>query len=1050
MQPFEKADDEPGGVLTGVLRYYRIYILAVAGLLIGGIWAFVTLPRTEDPEFDVRDVQAVTLWPGVDAAKIEELVTRPLEEAIDELDHIALTWSTSSAGISMILVRIADEADVAEVTAEIEDRIEDAAGDLPAGTHAPELLTFNPAAIPVVLASLQGPEEEEDYHRLEALAEKLKAELTAIDVVSRVEIEGMPERRILVLVDNQRLSQYRIPLTRIRDLLGLENAGIPGGKLDVGRRRYLLDNPNEYGSLEEIEATVIGSFAGSLIRLRDVARVVDGFADRRYAVRTNQRPALLVAVKKKARTNTVAVARKIRDAIERFRDRLDAGYEITVINDRGASVGGMLSNLGWNALGGGVIVILMVTWFLGVRQATVVSISIPLSVLIAFILMRVMAIDIHQVSIFGLVLALGMLVDSALVVVENIALHLEQGEPLFAAVTSGVGEVRTPVGSSVLTTVAAFVPLLFLSGVVGTFIYSLPMTLIFSMIGSLIVALTVVPLLCYALWRTFPPRVLAPEGRPRIVGFYLEIAKAALRNRFFTLSVAVAAFVLSVLAIPYLGLQFFPKAEKKIFLVNLRLPRDANMEATDLITAQVEEILAREAAVHDFTANIGKGSPRIYYNEVRELEIPSYAQMVVNLRKDFDGSVEAWIEGLKTRLRQVSGASVEPKILEQGPVTGAAIQIRVRGDDLATLARLGGEIRARIADVPGVTDLRDTLGEKIPHLVLGLDKQKAALLGVDTFSFASTVNMALNGQPATMYRQEDDEVPVVVRLDPQSIREVSDLNLLYLPSRDGNMVPFAELATVAEQGDFAQIARREGRRMVNVECDVSGRLVADVAADIERRLAEFELPPDYELEIGGESEEREESFAGLGQAMLLALLLIYGILAIQFNSFVQPFVILLTVPFGIIGAVAGLAITGKPFGFMAFIGIVSLIGILINDSIVLTDFANFLQRVQGKRMYESLLLAGERRFRPVILTSVTTIAGMTPLAIWGGTLWSPLACALIFGLAGATVLILVVLPVIYSVLVGQKEKDRSFKVWSRVRQRLLRGESIPGAGRVSR
>ncbi len=465
-----------------------------------------------------------------------------------------------------------------------------------------------------------------------------------------------------------------------------------------------------------------------------------------------------------------------------------------------------------------------------------------------------------------------------------------------------------------------------------------------------------------------------------------------------------------------------------------------NFETTRLVTEQVEEVLSQERTIRDFTANIGKGSPRIYYNEIRENEDAGFAQIVVNLREDFSESVEDYVGELQEKLRQISGATVEAKVLEQGPGTGSAIQIRVSGNDLDRLADLALEIRRRIEDVPGVTDLRDTLGQKIPRLVLDFDKQKAALLGVDSFTFASTVFMALNGQTASRYRDGEDEVPIVVRLNKDSVQEVSDLGRLYLPSRFDTMVPFGEAATVAEEDHFFRIGRRDGRRLVVVECDVSGRLANDVLTDIRARLADLTLPPSYGLEYGGENEEREESFAGLGQALVLAFLLIYAVLALQFNSFIQPFVILFTVPFGVIGAVVGLTVTGNPFGFMAFIGIVSLTGIIINDSIVLTDYANYLQRVEGKGMYQSLLEAGERRFRPVILTSITTIGGMTPLAIWGGSLWSPLASALIFGLAFATVLILVVLPVIYSLLVRQQERQRAYQLGPRLWERLFSKE----------
>ncbi len=1020
-------------------------ILAVAGLLIGGLWAFVSLPRTEDPEFDPHDVEIVALWPGASAGKVEELLTRPLEEAIGELEDIERVASRSQGGVSALVVRIASGGDPTAVGEAIEERLEDARAGLPAGVVGPELHTFNTAGIPVVLASLQGPTPA-DYRRLESRARALERQLEAIDAVSRVDLEGLPERRIQVLADAERLAEYGLPLRRIAEVLRAENAGVPGGQLDVGRRRYLLENPGELRSLEEIEDTVIGSVGDSVILLRDVARVVDGFADPRYLVRTVGRPAVLLAIGKKPRTNTVTVAAKVRHRLGELARSLPAGYTLTVINDRGASVDSLLGNLGANALGGAVIVMLAVTLFLGLRQALVVSISIPLSVLIAFLLMRVTGVGLHQVSIFGLVLALGMLVDSALVMVESIALRFtsrpapgtpEPGEGLFAAVTAGVAEVRAPVVSSVVTTVVAFVPLLFLGGVVGDFVYALPMALIFAMAGSLVVALTVVPLLCYALWRSFPPPAEPAAGGPeRALQMYRETAKWALRHRALTLGLAVAAFALAVASIPRLGLQFFPKAEKNLFLINVRLDEGANLAATDLIATRVEEVLAAEPAVAAFTVNLGKGSPRFYYNEVRANESPNYAEVLVSLKPGLE--VGAYVEDLKPRLRRISGAAVEPRTLEQGPLIGAAVEVRLRGDDLETLAALAQQVRQRIAGVPGVTDLRDSMGERSPRLVLALDKRKAGLLGVDSGTFSANLRAAVAGETATLLRLGDDEVPVVVRLD--GITELSDVERLHLPSRFGRMVPFAELATIEEREDFARISRRDGKRLVSVECGAGGRLAAEVAADVERRLADLELPSGYDLEVGGEKESREESFAGLGRAMALALLAIYVVLAIQFNSFVQPFVILLTVPFGVVGAVAGLWLTGHPFGFMAFVGIVSLTGILINDSIVLTDFTNYLQRARGERKYASLLAAGERRFRPVILTSVTTIAGMTPLAIWGGSLWSPLACALIFGLAGATVLILIVLPVIYSLLVRSSEQHRAHALWSRLRRRLLRRE----------
>jgi multidrug efflux pump subunit AcrB len=555
----------------------------------------------------------------------------------------------------------------------------------------------------------------------------------------------------------------------------------------------------------------------------------------------------------------------------------------------------------------------------------------------------------------------------------------------------------------------------------------MPLAVIYALSGSLLVAFTVIPLLCYTLWRRFPPPPENMGGTSRALDAYTEVVKWALRNRWLTLVLAFAVFGLSLMTIPVLGLQLFPKAEKSLFLINIRLPGEANLGATSLISERVEEVLAAEPGIRDFTVNIGKGSPMIYYNVERERERTNFAQVLVNLE---GGNADTFADELAPKLQRIAGATVVPKVLEQGPVGGAAIQVRITGPDLNVLSRLAQAIQGRIADVPGIADLRDTLGDTTPRLVLDLDRRQAALLGVDSFSLSRTVLMALNGEVATHFRGGDEEIPVVVRLDRRSVAETSSLERLYLPSNEGTVLPLTELATIREEQGFTTILHRDGRRLVTVEADASGRLADEVLGDVRTRLDDFVLPDGYSIAFGGEEEERRASFAGLWEALLLALLLIYALLAIQFNSFVQPIVILLTVPLGLTGAIAGLLITGNPFGLMAFIGVVSLTGIIINDSIVLTDFANYLQRVEGQRRLEALLGAGRLRFRPVVLTSVTTIGGLTPLAIWGGSLWSPLACAVIFGLIGATVLILIVLPVIYSVLVRTGEADREFRFWN--------------------
>lgn len=1018
-------------LISGVLRYYRVSILVVVGLIVSGLWSLVTLPRSEDPEFDIFDARVVVVFPGADPETVESLVARPIEDAVLALDETENVQSTSNAGLVMVAITLRPEVTPADAVQTIRETVDELRPDLPDGIQEPIVMGFTTADIPTVLLAVSGID---DLRALNGWASRVRDELEEVQGVARVDLDGLPERRILVDVDNTRLAQLRIPLARIAEALRLENAAIPGGTMDVGSTRYLLDNGNEYRNLEQIRDTVISRFGDSLILLRDVAEVRDAAEDPYYLVRHDGEPALLLAVVKRPGSNTVVVANKVAKAIERIRPSMPEGLDLTVLNDRGESVSDLLGGLGWNAIGGGVIVVFMVSFFLGRRQGFVVTVSIPLSVLLAFTLMRLTGIDLNQVSIFGLVLALGMLVDSSLVVVENIGRHFEAGHGLRQAVIAGVDEVKTPVLASTLTTVAAFVPMLGLEGNMGAFIASLPLSVIYALCGSLLVALTVIPLLCYTLWKYFPPAAGDHEESSRALETYTEIVKWALRHRPTTILVAMALFVLTLATIPVLGFQLFPKAEKTFFFVNIRLAGGANLATTDAIAAQVEDLLAERSEVRSFTTNIGKGSPLVYYNVIRERRKTNFAQILVRLKEE---NSETFAARFGSELETIAGASVETKIFEQGPVGAAPIQIRILGPDMTTLAGLGRDIRDRMTELEGLSDVRDSLGETSPRLILDLDRHKAALLGVDGYTFSQTVLAALNGAEATLFRTSDDEVPVVVRLDRASLGEISSLGGLYLPTRDGSVVPFSEIADAHVDQGWAEITRRDGRRAVVITAEVSGRLPSDVLAEIQASIADLDLPDGYDLEYGGEHEERQKAFAGLWQAMILALLAIYALLAIQFNSFVQPLVILLTVPLGFTGAIIGLLLTGNPFGLMAFIGMISLTGIIINDSIVLADFANYLQRVEGKRRLEALIEAGRLRFRPVMLTSVTTIGGLTPLAIWGGTLWSPLACAVIFGLLGATVLILIVLPVIYSVLVGAAEGRRSFHAWEVIGRRML-------------
>jgi multidrug efflux pump subunit AcrB len=1023
-------------IAANVIQYYRVWILLIVAVLIYSIYGFVKLPRSEDPEIDTVDIRVTTVYPGASASKVTDLVTKPLEEAIERADGVRKITAQTSNGLSFFKVKLFNDADPQEGLASIEEQIDSVQDQLPEGALEPAVLLLNTGKIPINIIALTGPD---DYRLLDEWSQALSDEISRIDEIASVEVNGLPEREIRVQVDNDRLAQYRIPLLHVANVLGRENAGVPGGKLDVASRRLVLKSPNDYRSVQDVAATVISAGEGSIVHLADVATVDDGYAEPRYRFRTNGRNAVLVQATKRGDTNNVLVARQVREAVERLRPNLPPGLEMHIVSDRGASVEAMLSDLGWNALQGGVAVIITVTLFLGFFQAMVVSITIPFSILVAFLLMKLTGYQLNGFSIFGLVLALGLIVDGALCFVENIGRRLEEGDPLFEAIAEGVHQIQSPVLSSTLTTVAAFVPMLFIQGNIGGFIRELPLTVIFSLFASLGIALTVIPLLLYFLWRKWPPKHEEEKKQSRIINFYIEVAKWALRHRVLTVVVSIAAFLLSLAAIPLIGIQFFPKAEKQFFHLNVRLSSDANLETTSSIVAQVEDLLAQESDIRAFTSCIGVGCPYVYYNVEPETEAPGYAQILVNVREDYPATeVQAYALAVNEKLQQVVGADIQPLILELGPLGSADVEIRIRGAESDTLSKLARDVVARIEGITGLVDLRDSLGDKAPQLAVEMDRDRAALLGVDSQSFAQTLYMALDGFEATEYRATEDSTPLVVRVSPSSIGAVADLNRLYLPSARGGVVLLGDVATMRETSEFATTHRLDGEPAVIVQANVAGRLTDQALIDVRRALTDLEMPSGYRMEIGGENEERDEAFGQMGIALVLAVLLIYGILATQSNSFVQPFVILLTIPFGLIGAIFGLLVTGNPFGFNAFIGLVSMTGILISDAIVLSDFANYLQRVEGKGLYESILESARMRFKPVMSTSLTDTAGLLPLAIWGGSLWGPLAVVLVFGLTISTVWVLVMWPVIYAIMVRPKEGKRAFRFWSQFFARFRR------------
>jgi multidrug efflux pump subunit AcrB len=647
-------------------------------------------------------------------------------------------------------------------------------------------------------------------------------------------------------------------------------------------------------------------------------------------------------------------------------------------------------------------------------MALIVVFLIPLSMSFALIMLYHLGYTLNQITLAAMVIVLGMLVDNGIVVVENIQRHIGLGKERLAAALDGSGEVLGAITSSTLTTVLAFMPLLFMTGDTGQFIRGIPLTMIFALIGSLLVAIFVSPLLSYRFLKSHDQK---EAGENRTIRIYLCILRWSLNHKFLTLTLALTAFIGSLVFIPRLGLQFFPKAEKEIFIIEAALPKGTNIETTLELSRRIERLLLAREDIKDVMVHVGENGPRIYYNiNFFRIKSPNKAQFFVTIKKGPKKlTTSRVIRELRPLLNRISGARIELKELEQGPPVGAPIAIKIKGDDLKVLKRLALEYKDLLETIPGAVDITDDASETTPQLKIRINSDKARLLGITNATIAQTIRTAIYGTIATSFRQEDEEVDVVVSLGEESRNNIETFSEIYLKSMQGFKTPFRQVADIDLISDIGAIDRENLTRTVTVRSEVQGKLPESIVNELKVKAESIYISPGYLVEYEGETKERTESFMSLGWAMIAAFMLVYIVLVAQFNSYKQPFTIALSLPFGLVGAVIGLWVTGYPFGFMAFLGVVSLTGIVVNDAIVLIDFINVVRK-QGTDLRGAIIEAGKLRFRPVMLTTVSTVGGLLPLAIRGGSLWGPMGNVIIFGLSMATLLTLIIIPVMYEVL----------------------------------
>jgi len=973
------------------------------------------------------------------------LVVRDVEERLDALDEVKQIESRILDGIATISVEFEAHQNPDDRYDEVLREMNALRPELPADLARFSVergTTEDVAVAQVALVSETAP-----YRELDRLAERLEDRLSAVPGVRTAERWGVPERRVDVALDLGRLARLNLPPGLVLQAIGGESADVPAGRVEAGARVFNVKASGSYETLDQIAGTVVRAAAGQLVRVGDVARVSWGYADSTYRARYNGERAVFLTVTQQADQSIGTVRDRVWAALDGFAPELPAGVTLARGFDQAKNVAHRLSRLGID-FSIAIALVLVTLLPLGFRAAGIVMVSIPLSLAIGVTLLRFAGFTINQLSIVGAVIALGLLVDDSIVVVENITRFLRTGRSRVAAAIEATKQIAVAVLGATATLILAFVPLLFLPGGPGQYIRSLPVAVIFTVLASLFVSLTIIPWLASRILTPFPPLRDAergdddlsspsPEGRGgqgvrtgpgtegrgnwalqlferAIHATYAPLLDGALKRPSRALA-AAALFVAGAIAlVPLVGFSLFPKAETPQFYVNVTAPQGASIDATAAAARYADSVLRRRPEVRTVFTSVGRDNPRIYYNVFPRRDNPAVGQLFVVLDQYDQRRTPALLDSLRVQLADYPAARLELREFENGPPIDAPIAFRVRGPDLDTLRALAAEVEAVLEATPGTQYVNNPVRLQRTDLRVAIDRAKAGLLGISTLEIDRTLRLGLAGVEAGVLREADGAArDVVVRLAHLPRPTPETLDRLYVASSGGRLTPLRHLAVVRFEADMPEIRRVDRERAVTVGSFVrTGYNTDRVTRQALAALDSLALPAGYRIVAAGEIESRQESFGGMGTAVIVATFLILAVLVLEFKTFRGTLIVASVIPLGVMGGIIALFLTGNTLSFTALIGFVALIGIEIKTSILLVDFTNHL-RTQGMALEEAIRRAGEVRFLPIVLTSLTAIGGLLPLALQGHGLYSPLAWVIIGGLVSSTVLARIVTPVLY-------------------------------------
>jgi len=1012
-------------LLVWPLRHRHVVVMLSLLVLGLGLHSLLTMPRQDTPTISIHKALVIALYPGATAAQVEQQLTRPIESYLFTFTEIDPEKTSSVTRDGQVVV-----------TVELHEWVKDKEGfwsrlrlglaelkqlQLPETVRGP-LVNSDFGESVALLIGVSSPHHS--YAELRRFLERIEDAIRTVPGAGRIKRYGERNETIYVEADSQRLSRYGLGLAPVVAALKLQNATPYTGTIKVGGLEVPLHTRGRFTSVEEVRQQVVFTdpLDGSVARIGDVAQVGRRLADAESLLRIDGRedPVLLLSVEMQPGRNIVAFGRALQEQLAATRRLLPSDVALTVINDQPGVVAASVTQFireFFIAIGAVVVVTLLLLPF---RVASIAAMAIPVTIAITFKALELLHIELHEVSLASLIVVLGIVVDDAIVIADNYVEKLDHGLSRWDAAWRAPAELAVPVFTATIAIVLAFAPLgFFLTGSVGEFIVTLPVTVAIALSVSFLVAMFLTPVLCLTFIRQGlkgPTRTLSARVLDGVQRLYTRAIHPIVRHPGLTLLGAALSLPAALLLLPLIKQKFFPAAERAQFVIEVDLPLGTRLEATDAVVRRVEQAVRGDPRITTFATFVGTAAPRVYYSFAPEYPRPSYGMLLVSTRSTADA--DAAVRDYAAKLRALDPAArINVASFQQGIPVEAPVEVRIVGPDLAVLRRLGDQVRALAQRTPGATQVRDDHRDAF-SLDLQVNSEVANRLGLMTGVIATEVMAGFKGLPVTELWEHDAPVPIVLRLSPGQRTAFDDLDkfMLRAPLSQAG-VPLRQVAAVDPVWSPGQIARRGGVRtltvFVNPATDV---LPSQVLAPIRRGLEKIDLPPGYRFEIGGEHEGQQETFGKMAGALVASVVLIYLVLLFQFRHTREALLVMLAIPLTLFGAMAGLVITGHPLGFTASVGLISLVGIVIRNSIILVDHADELRRTEHLDAATAALHAGERRLRPIFLTSMAAAVGVLPMIVSGSPLWAPLASVFSVGIVWSMVMALLVIPAAYSLV----------------------------------